>query len=74
MEGLAVKGRGLFYSCALDEAHLRMAVHYVDRNLVLAEIVERADDYSWLIAALHCRMCSEALLLNELRGVSVKDD
>ena len=42
-----------FYSCALDEPHLWIALRYVERNPVRANLVARAEEYVWSSAAAH---------------------
>ena len=42
-----------FFSCALDEAYLWMALAYVDRNPVRAGLVRRAWQYPWSSAVAH---------------------
>ncbi len=42
-----------FYSCALDQRHLWVALRYVERNPVRAHLVERAEEYKWSSAAAH---------------------
>jgi putative transposase len=42
-----------FYSCALDERHLWIALRYVERNPVRASLVTRAEKYEWSSAAAH---------------------
>jgi len=42
-----------FYSCALDERHLRIALRYVERNPVRAQLVEHPAEYRWSSAAAH---------------------
>ena len=42
-----------FYSCALADSHLVLAMRYVERNPVRAGIVRLAWDYSWSSAAAH---------------------
>ena len=42
-----------FYSCALDEPHLWIALRYVERNPVRANLVARPEEYSWSSAAAH---------------------
>jgi putative transposase len=42
-----------FYSCVLDDDHLRHAVRYVERNPVRARMVLRAEDYPWSSARPH---------------------
>ena len=44
-----------FYSCVLDDEHLRHAVRYVERNPVRAGMVARAEDYPWSSAYPHVR-------------------
>ena len=46
--------QGRFYSCMMDDAHLRAAVRYVERNPVRAGMVARAEDYPWSSAGGHC--------------------
>jgi putative transposase len=36
-----------FYSCALDEKHLWVALRYVERNPVRANLVVRPEEYEW---------------------------
>jgi putative transposase len=43
-----------FHSCAMDEAHRFNALAYVERNPVVAGMVESAWDYDWSSAAVHC--------------------
>jgi putative transposase len=42
-----------FYSCALDAAHLSVALRYVERNPLRAALAERIDQYPWSSAAAH---------------------
>ncbi len=42
-----------FFSCPLDEAHLWVALRYVERNPVRAQMVERPEEYAWSSAAAH---------------------
>ena len=42
-----------FFSCALDDTHLVVAMRYVERNPVRAGMVQLAWDYSWSSAAAH---------------------
>ena len=46
--------QGRFYSCPLDEAHLWIALRYVELNPVRAGLVRRADLWSWSSAGVHC--------------------
>ena len=36
-----------FYSCALDEAHLWVALRYLERNPVRGNRVARPEEYEW---------------------------
>jgi len=45
--------QGRFGSVLLDEPHLLAAVRYVERNPVVASLVERAEDYPWSSARAH---------------------
>lgn len=42
-----------FYSCALDQRHLWVALRYVERNPVRANLVARPEEYEWSSAAAH---------------------
>jgi putative transposase len=42
-----------FYSCALDEQHLWVALRYVERNPVRANLVTRPEEYEWSSARAH---------------------
>jgi putative transposase len=42
-----------FYSCALDAAHLSVALRYVERNPIRAGLAERVELYPWSSAAAH---------------------
>jgi REP-associated tyrosine transposase len=42
-----------YYSCALDSAHLSVALRYVERNPVRARLAERVEEYPWSSAAAH---------------------
>jgi putative transposase len=54
--------QGRFFSCALDERHLRTAVRYVERNPVRARMVRKAERYAWSSAAAHCGSRADPLL------------
>lgn len=54
--------QGRFFSAVLDEAYLRAAVRYVERNPVRAGMVGTAEDYRWSSAAAHCGLRRDALL------------
>jgi putative transposase len=53
-----------FYSCALDEDHLWVALRYVERNPVRANLVTRPDEYAWSSAAAHVGMEGKCALLD----------
>ena len=42
-----------FYSCALSQRHLRMALRYVELNPVRANLVDDAEQYPWSSARCH---------------------
>jgi putative transposase len=42
-----------FYSCALDSAHLSVALRYVERNPLRAGLAQQIDEYKWSSAAAH---------------------
>ena len=46
--------QGRYYSCPMDEIHLWEALRYVELNPVRAGMVDRAEDYPWSSARLHC--------------------
>jgi len=54
--------QGRFFSSPLDDAYLWFCVRYVERNPVHAGIVQRAEDYRWSSAALHCGLRSDAMI------------
>jgi putative transposase len=53
-----------FYSCALDESHLWVALRYVERNPVRANLAIRPEQYRWSSAAAHCGLVKPAGLLD----------
>jgi putative transposase len=53
-----------FYSCALDEAHLRAALRYVEHNPVRARLVARPEEYRWSSAAAHVGVSAPPPLLD----------
>lgn len=57
--------QGRFFSTALDENYLLTAVRYVECNPVRAGMVERAEDYKYSSARVHCAG-EENQLLSEL--------
>ena len=56
--------QGRFFSSALDEAHTHVAIRYVERNPVEADMVKQAEDYQWSSAAHHCGLIANELLYN----------
>src|SRR5262249_25389577 len=46
--------QGRFYSCPLDDAHLWIALRYVELNPVRAGLVKRAESWPWSSAFAHC--------------------
>jgi putative transposase len=46
--------QGRFYSCPLDDAHLWIALRYVERNPVRAQLAHRPEQWKWSSAAVHC--------------------
>ena len=46
--------QGRFFSSPLDASYFVNAVRYVELNPVWARIVEKAEDYPWSTAAVHC--------------------
>src|ERR1700690_36453 len=46
--------QGRFYSCPLDDAHLWIALRYVELNPLRAGMVDAAAQWRWSSAAAHC--------------------
>ncbi len=53
-----------FYSCALDDQHLWIALRYVERNPVRANLVAHPEEYSWSSAAAHLGLADPPELLD----------
>lgn len=53
-----------FYSCALDDAHLRQAMAYMEMNPVRSKMARRAWEYPWSSAKAHVEGHDEAGLLD----------
>ena len=53
---------GRFFSTPLDEAHLWLAVRYVELNPVRAGLVCDPTEYRWSSAAIHAGLASDTLL------------
>jgi len=66
--------QGRYFSTALDDAHLWVAIRYVERNPVRAGLVERAEDYPWSSAAFHLGLKSDKLIKSDTQwGAPVED-
>jgi REP-associated tyrosine transposase len=65
---------GRFYSSVMDEAYLRNAVRYVERNPIRSGLVARAEDYRWSSAAAHCGIRSDRLLADDLPILGIVED
>jgi len=59
-----------FFSCALDETHLWVALKYVERNPVRANLVAGPEEYAWSSAAAHLGLFPVAGLLDMAFAVS----
>jgi putative transposase len=57
--------QGRYYSSALDERYLWMAIRYVERNPVRAGMVSRAEDYRWSSAGNHCQAADDYVLTKD---------
>jgi len=60
--------QGRFFSSPLDSNYFVNAVRYVELNPVRARIVEKAEDYPWSTAAVHCGMRKS--LFQDMKSVS----
>ncbi len=56
--------QGRFYSCALGERHLWLAMKYVELNPVRARLCRRPWRYAWSSAAAHTEPTAKSDLLN----------
>ncbi|HUR39989.1 MAG TPA: transposase [Verrucomicrobiae bacterium] len=54
--------QGRYFSAALDESHLWTAIRYVERNPVRAGMVQKAQDYAWSSAAMHCGLRTDPVV------------
>ena len=59
--------QGRYYSCLLDDTHLLMALRYVERNPVRANITTKPWNWKWSSAADHTGIGNGIL---ELKGLS----
>lgn len=53
--------QGRFASYAMDDAHLMVAVRYVENNPVAAKMVRRAEDWPWSSARAHLGLAADGL-------------
>ncbi|NLH42349.1 MAG: transposase [Planctomycetes bacterium] len=56
--------QGRFYSCALDDRHLLLAMKCIELNPVWARLCRRAWRYEWSSAAAHAEEAVQSDLLN----------
>ena len=54
--------QGRFFSSPLDDAYLWAAIRYVERNPVRANMLRKAEQYSWSSAAAHCGIKADGVL------------
>jgi len=54
--------QGRYFSAALDDCYLWAAIHYVERNPVVARMTARAEEYPWSSAAAHCGLRTDTVL------------
>lgn len=65
--------QGRFASYAMDEAHLMLAVRYVENNPVAAGLVRRAEDWPWSSARAHLGLASDGFTDSAALGVHVRN-
>ncbi len=74
-----VKGhlwQGRYFSCILDDEHLKKAARYVERNPVRAGIVKKVEEWSWSSAKDNADEGSGEIKITGIRGyfeISGKD-
>ena len=51
-----------FYSCPLDDKHLRLAIRYVELNPVRAKLVNRPEDWRWSSTKGHIADTGDSLV------------
>lgn len=66
--------QGRYFSTALDEAHLWLAVRYVERNPVRAGLVTNAWDYPWSSAGFHLGLKEDKLIRTDTQWGSPVED
>jgi putative transposase len=62
-----------FYSCALDEVHLPVAIRYAEQNPLRAGLVKAASAYAWSSAAAHVGAVDRDELLDLERWRQIAD-
>ena len=60
--------QGRFYSCILDDEHLKKAARYVERNPVRAKIVKKAEEWRWSSASTNMDEGVGELRITGMRG------
>lgn len=58
--------QGRYFSSALDDDYLWVAIRYVERNPVRAKMVRKAENYRWSSAGGHCGLGQDELLTKKL--------
>lgn len=57
--------QGRFNSCVLDQQHLLAAGRYVERNPVVAKMVDKPQEYFWSSCRYHCGLTERDPLVRE---------
>ncbi len=65
--------QGRFGSVPMDERHLIAAVRYVERNPVVAGLVQRAEDYPWSSALAHATATPDPVLTRHFLTERITD-
>lgn len=66
--------QGRFFSCALDERHLRAAIRYVENNPVRAKIVDSPEKYIWSSTLGHMNRVTDPIVsIDYPIGIGAKD-
>jgi putative transposase len=66
--------QGRYFSCLLDESHIRKAIRYVELNPVRAKMVKKAWDYPWSSARAHLGKKYEWILFADVREIINVED
>jgi len=61
--------QGRFYSCILDEYHLKEAARYVERNPIRAKMVKRAEMWKWSSVRDNIGECYEGYREISIAGI-----